>query len=57
VAYFHKIKGRELVSRLHNDLNTIDDNAELTENFSQHRCIMHRWEFKMFDFEIPFDLL
>jgi hypothetical protein len=31
--YFHKTKGRETLSRSHNDLNTTNDNVELTESF------------------------
>jgi hypothetical protein len=33
-VYFHKIKGREALSRSHDDLNTTDHNAGLTESFS-----------------------
>jgi hypothetical protein len=29
--YFHKIKGRETLSRSHNDLNTTDDNVGLSK--------------------------
>jgi hypothetical protein len=33
-AYLYKIKGRKTLSRSHNDLNTTDNNAGLTESFS-----------------------
>jgi hypothetical protein len=32
-ADFHKIKGRETLSKSHNDLNTTDGNVGLTESF------------------------
>jgi hypothetical protein len=31
-AYFHRIKGRETLSRSHKDLNPADNNARLTES-------------------------
>jgi hypothetical protein len=32
-ADFHNIKGREILSRSHNDFNTTDNNLRLTESF------------------------
>jgi hypothetical protein len=32
--HFHTTKGKETLSRSCNNLNTIDDNVELTESFS-----------------------
>jgi hypothetical protein len=34
ILYFHKIKGKETLSRSHNNLNPTDDNLGLTECFS-----------------------
>jgi hypothetical protein len=52
-ADFHKTKGRDILSRSHNDLNTTEDNIGLTESFSTHplSCIVHVWKFKI-SFEI-----
>jgi hypothetical protein len=40
-AGFHKIKGREIRSRSHDDLNTTDDNAELRVSPHQLNCKIH----------------
>jgi hypothetical protein len=50
-ADFHKIKGRETLSRSHNDLNTTVDNTGLIDNFSISTK-MHNAQFKIFSFEI-----
>jgi hypothetical protein len=50
---FYKIKDRETLSRSHNDFNTTDDNTRLRASLC---CAMHVQVFKIFGFEISFDL-
>jgi hypothetical protein len=47
-ADFHTVKGREALSRPHNDLITTDDNVGVTES-RQLSCVMCAWDFKNFD--------
>jgi hypothetical protein len=57
-VYFHRIKGKETLSRSH-DLNTADDNTGLTESLSnQMSCIICVCvsEFKIVVIEISLDL-
>jgi hypothetical protein len=56
-ADFHKIKGREALSRLYRDLNTTDNNMGLTESLSisTELCNVHVG-IKFFVFEISFFL-
>jgi hypothetical protein len=54
-ANFYKIKGREILSRSHNYLNTTDGNVRLRASPQPLRCSVHAWEFKIFVFEIYFD--
>jgi hypothetical protein len=51
--HFHKIKGKETLSRSYN-LNITQDNVGLTESFaaSTDLCVMHTWKLKFFGFEI-----
>jgi hypothetical protein len=51
--YFHKISGREKLSRSHNDLNITDHDTRLTKSFSgSPLCVMLPWEFKILFFKL-----
>jgi hypothetical protein len=52
-AHFHKIKGRETLSRSYN-LNTTHNNTGLTTSLHQLSYVMCTWEFITFVFEISF---
>jgi hypothetical protein len=47
LQYFHKMKGRETLSRSYNDLNTTDDSASLRASLHQLSCVMQAHEFKI----------
>jgi hypothetical protein len=50
---FHKIKGREILSRSHKGLNTTDDHSRLNESFSTSAELCDAWQkLKVFGFEI-----
>jgi hypothetical protein len=50
------MKGRETLSRSHNNFNTTDGNKGLTEGFLvSMSCGMCVWELKNFVLEISFD--
>jgi hypothetical protein len=54
-AYFHKIKGKKILCRTHNNLNRTDDNTKLTESFcTSTELLKAMQEFKIFVFEISF---
>jgi hypothetical protein len=50
------MKSRETLSRSYNDLNTTDDNAGVRAFLHQPSFIMCAWEFKIFVFEISFNV-
>jgi hypothetical protein len=53
-AYFHKIKGREILCRSYNDLNT-NDHSVWASPYELHSR-MHLGEFKIFVYEISLSL-
>jgi hypothetical protein len=57
VAHFYKIKGKEIISRSHDDFNTIDSSTGLTESFfvPTELCNTHPG-IKILVFEISFHL-